>query len=129
MRDPCNGNDARSRSPVPELSSDIIAERRDVLSQGVQFKDLERKIRGSPTDAINVDSVVFRVDRGKCFLGHHPEIHSRTENPLRGPIHPTAKAGGLSRPNSVSGNICCASEMGETPLVSFSGALSRCLWL
>src|SRR5208283_2367968 len=34
MRDPCNGNHARSRSPVPELSSDIIAERRDVLAQG-----------------------------------------------------------------------------------------------
>jgi hypothetical protein len=129
MRDPCNGNYARSRSPVPELSSDVIAERRDVLAQGVQFKDLERKIRGSPTDAINVDSVVFRVDRRNCFVGYHPEIHSRTENPLRGPIHPTAKAGGLSRPNSVSGNICCASEMGEIPWVSFSAALARCLWL
>ena len=52
MRDPCNGNHARSRSPVPELSSDIIAERRDVLAQGVQFADLARKICESATDAI-----------------------------------------------------------------------------
>src|SRR5208283_1974726 len=102
MRDPCNGNHARSRSPVPELSSDIIAERRDVLAQGVQFADLARKIREIATDAIDVDSVVFRVDRRKCFLGRNPEIHSRTENPLRGPIHPTATSSGLSRPKPVT---------------------------
>ena len=101
MRDPCNGNHARSRSPVPELSSDIIAERSDVLAQGTQFADLARKICEIATDAIDVDSVFFRIDRRKCFLGYHPEIHSRTENPLRGPIHPTAKASGLSRPKPV----------------------------
>src|SRR5260370_9868297 len=92
MRDPCNGNHARSRSPVPELSSDIIAERRYVLAQGIQFADLERKICESATDAFHVDSVVSRINRRECFVGYHPEIHRRTENPLRGPIHPTAKA-------------------------------------
>ena len=92
MRDPCIGNHARSRSLVPELSSDIIAERRDVLAQGIQFADLERKICESATDAIHVDSVIFRVDRRKCFVGYHPEIHRRTENALRCPIHPTAKS-------------------------------------
>jgi hypothetical protein len=101
LRDPCNGNHARSRSLVFKLSSDIIAERRDVLAQGVQFKDLERQIPESATDAIDVDSVFFRINRRKCFLGYHPEIHSRTENALRGPIHPTAKASGLSRPKPV----------------------------
>ena len=105
MRDPGNGNYARSRSLISKLPSDIIAERRDVLPQGVHFKDLERKISESATDAFHVDPVVFRVDRGKCFLLYHPEIHSRTENPLRGPIHPTAKAAGLSRPNPVSSHI------------------------
>ena len=70
MRDPCNGNHARSRSLIPELSSDIIAQRRDVLAQGIQFADLERKIREYATDAFHVDSVVFRVDRRKCFVGY-----------------------------------------------------------
>jgi hypothetical protein len=101
MRDPCNGNHARSRSPVPELSSDIIAERRDVLAQGIQFADLARKICESATDAIDVDSVVFRIDSRKCFVGYHPEIHRRTENALRCPIHPTATSRGLSRPKPV----------------------------
>jgi hypothetical protein len=102
MRDPCNGNHARSRSPVPELSSDIIAERRDVLAQGIQFADLARKICESATDAIDVDSLVFGIDRRECFVEYRPEIHSRTENPLRGSIHPTATSSGLSRPKPVT---------------------------
>src|SRR5271165_4366373 len=101
MRDPCNGNHARSRAPVPELSSDIIAERRDVLAQGIQFADLARKIREITTDAFHVDSVVFRINRRECFVGYHTKIHRRTENALRGPIHPTATSGGLSRPKPV----------------------------
>ena len=62
-----------------------------------------RKIRGSPTDALNVDAVVFRVDGRKCFERYHPQIHSRTENPLGRSDASHARAGRLSRPNAVKG--------------------------
>ena len=68
------------------------------MRQGIQLKDLERKICEPATNAFHVDSVLFRIDGRQCFERYHPEIHRRTENALRCPIHPTAKAVGFSRP-------------------------------
>jgi hypothetical protein len=65
-----------------------------------------------------VDSVFFRINRRECFLGYHPEIHSRTENALRGPIHPTAKASGLSRPNPVRFRRMRFNGFGNRPIIA-----------
>jgi hypothetical protein len=57
------------------MRKSLIAERRDVLAQGIQLKDLERKICEPATNAFHVDSALFRIDGRQCFERYHPEIH------------------------------------------------------
>ena len=73
-----------------------MSPRRDVLAQGIHFKDLEREIRESATNA-TMWTRSFFVSTAGNVSSYNIQKYIAQQKTRQGPIHPTAKAGGLSR--------------------------------